>query len=67
MLLTKWMVREKCVAGRTFYECYRKSDMNGRQIEDHTYGGYWETRKEAEDLCGRLNARDKGFGIKVTT
>ena len=52
-----WRTRPVEVAGRTFYQAYRLSDLcadNTRKNRE-TYGGYYETRDEAERLAEFLN------------
>lgn len=54
---SNWKVREKPVAGVTFYQVYRTTDAVKNPIE--TYGGLWSTQAEAEQLARRLNLQEK--------
>lgn len=54
-----WRVIERPVAGRIFYQAYRLNDVCADNVEKNreTEGGYYDTRKEAEDLAALLNRR----------
>lgn len=54
---SNWRTMPVEVAGRTFYQAYRLMDLcadNTRKNRE-TYGGFYETEKEAADLAERLN------------
>lgn len=52
-----WRVIERPVAGRIFYQAYRLKDVCADNVERNreTWGGYYETLKEAEALTDFLN------------
>ena len=54
-----WRVIERPVAGRIFYQAYRLNDVCADNTEQNreTEGGYYDTRKDAEDLADKLNRR----------
>lgn len=54
---SSWKVREKPIAGVTFYQVYRTTDAVKNPLE--TYGGLWSTEAEAEQLARRLNQNEK--------
>lgn len=54
---SSWKVREKPIAGVTFYQVYRTTDAVKNPLE--TYGGLWSTQTEAEQLARRLNQNEK--------
>lgn len=54
---SSWKVREKPIAGVTFYQVYRTTDAVKNPLE--TYGGLWSTEAEAEQLARRLNQKEK--------
>ena len=54
---SKWRIMPVEVAGRTFYQAYRLIDLcaeNTRKNRE-TWGGYYVTRKEAENIADWLN------------
>lgn len=55
-----WRVMERAVAGRTFYQAYRLLDLCADNTDKNreTWGGYYTTRKEAEDIADFLNKED---------
>ena len=52
-----WRVIERPVAGRIFYQAYRLLDVCADNTAENreTWGGFYTTRKEAEDIADRLN------------
>jgi len=52
-----WRVIERPVAGRIFYQAYRLNDVCADNVEKNreTWGGYYVTRKEAENVADWLN------------
>lgn len=54
-----WKVRTVEVAGVTFFEVFRETDAARKKDRFETYGGYWTTEREAEELAYRLNRREK--------
>lgn len=66
MQLTKWMVRQQFVAGCELYQVYRIVFADPYHDSIQTHGGLWKHKKEAEQLCGRLNRIERGFRDEVT-
>lgn len=56
-----WRVRTVSVAGHEFYQVYRLHDVCADDTEKNrvTWGGYWPTRAEAENLARRRNEEEK--------
>lgn len=54
-----WKVRTVEVAGVQFWQVYRETDAVRKADRIETYGGYWTTEREAEELAYRLNRREK--------
>lgn len=52
-----WKVSSNPVAGKLFHQVYRMRDITGvdRSGNRETYGGLWETKREAENLAELLN------------
>lgn len=50
-------VIERPVAGRIFYQAYRLNDVCADNVEKNreTWGGFYTTRKEAENIADWLN------------
>lgn len=55
-----WRVMTREVAGRIFYQVYRLKDVCADNTDKNreTWGGYYETEKEAANLAGFLNKED---------
>lgn len=58
-MLSKWKVRTVEVAGSTFFQVYRLTDAVSKKHRTETFGGYWTTREEAQELADRLNEEEK--------
>lgn len=57
-MLGKWKVREVNVAGVTFFQAYRLTDAVSKKHRTETFGGYWTTREEAQELADNLNEEE---------
>lgn len=54
-MISNWKVKPVEIAGLTFYQVYRHTDAANKREREETYGGYWETEADAQQLARRLN------------
>lgn len=54
-MLSNWKIRTVEVAGTTFYQVYRNTDAAKKSERIETYGGYWDTKNDAQKLADKLN------------
>ena len=59
---SNWKVKSVKTAGVEFYEVYRLRDVCDDDVKrnQETYGGLWDSRKDAEHLAKVLNEEEGG-------
>lgn len=59
---SNWKVKSVKIVGVEFYEVYRLRDVCDYDVKKNqeTYGGLWDSRKDAEQLAKVLNEEEGG-------